>query len=363
MIVHESAPGLLWLGDGQEQQHQHDVRHRPHQSVGRASGDGKLDPARPGGAAVRRARRNSSPPRRRRGARISGRCRSPRRSTRATPRRPASSRRTMSPGCCPASAAPTRRSSIRRITIISASASPTPMATASIMARSTMRPGTAHVLEQARAFARGPRTDRSILFLFVGAEEKGLLGSAYYAANPLYPLSKTVARAQHRRAGRLRARARDFSISGTARLDLLDLLVAQGARQGRRFSPDSRPEAGSFYRSDHFPFAKAGVPAISFEVGQGPRQRRAPRAARPWRATIPTSAITSPTTSIDASWDYSGIVDDGLMLHAVGRDLANGTSWPQWSAGQRVPRRARPQRGRARRCAPAPAPRAGGERG
>ena len=220
--------------------------------------------------------------------------------------------------------------------------------------------GTAHVLEQARAFARAPRTDRSILFLFVGAEEKGLLGSAYYAANPLYPLSRTVAVLNTDALG-VAGRSRDFSISGTARLDLLDLLVAQAARQGRRFSPDSRPEAGSFYRSDHFPFAKAGVPAISFSSGKDLVNGGTARGDALTR-DYTEKRYHQPDDEYDASWDYRGIADDGVLLHTVGRNLANGSSWPQWSQDSEF----RPIRDRSeaeRVVAPAPATRPRGERG
>ena len=105
------------------------------------------------------------------------------------------------------------------------------------------------------------------MFLAVAAEEKGLLGSAYYAANPIYSLGKTVAVINTDGLG-VFGRTRDFSISGSAKLGLLDLLVAEAAKRGRHYSPDPRPEAGSFYRSDHFPFAKVGVPAISFVFGE-----------------------------------------------------------------------------------------------
>src|SRR5207302_1589133 len=123
--------------------------------------------------------------------------------------------------------------------------------------------GLAQLIEQARAFAREPRTDRSILFLAVTAEEKGLLGSEYYATHPLYPLAKTVAVLNTDSMG-VWGRERDFSIAGTAKLGLLDELIAEGRRQGRSFTPDPHPESGGFYRSDHFSFAKQGVPAISF---------------------------------------------------------------------------------------------------
>ncbi len=189
--------------------------------------------------------------------------------------------------------------------------------------------GTAQVLEQARIFGAEPRTDRSILFLLVTAEEKGLLGSAYYAANPLYPLGRTVAVFNTDALG-VAGRTRDFSMSGTARLGLLDLLVAQGAKQGRRFSPDSRPEAGSFYRSDHFSFAKAGVPAISFDSGEdlvAGGTARGQALARDYGE----KRYHQPDDEFDASWDFSGIADDARLLHAVGRDLANGSAWPEWS--------------------------------
>lgn len=126
--------------------------------------------------------------------------------------------------------------------------------------------GISQLIEQARAFARGPRPDRSVVFLAVTAEEKGLLGSEYYARNPLYPLGKTVGVLNTDSMG-VFGPARDFSISGTAKLDLLDMLVAEGRRMGRSFTPDPHPETGGFYRSDHFSMAKVGVPAISFKPG------------------------------------------------------------------------------------------------
>ena len=220
--------------------------------------------------------------------------------------------------------------------------------------------GTAHVLEQARAFARGPRTDRSILFLFVGAEEKGLLGSAYYAANPLYPLSKTVAVLNTDALG-VAGRTRDFSISGTAKLDLLDLLVAQASRQGRRFVPDSRPEAGSFYRSDHFPFAKTGVPAISFDSGEDLVNGGLAR-GEAFARDYTDKRYHQPDDEFSPSWDLSGTADDAVLLHAVGRDLANNASWPQWSADSEF-RAIRDRIEAERMVAPATAAPVSGERG
>ncbi|MDQ3471607.1 MAG: M28 family peptidase [Pseudomonadota bacterium] len=188
--------------------------------------------------------------------------------------------------------------------------------------------GTAHLIEQARAFARVPRTERSVVFLAVGAEEKGLLGSEYYAANPLYPLSKTVAVLNTDALGP-HGPARNFSISGVARLELLDMLIAEAARQRRTFSPDPRPEAGSFFRSDHFPFAKAGVPAISWRSGNDLVNGGTAR-GQALAADYTAKRYHQQDDEYSPDWDFSGIVQDAQLLHAVGRRLANSRNWPNW---------------------------------
>ncbi|MGP1665542.1 MAG: M28 family peptidase, partial [Rhodanobacter sp.] len=126
--------------------------------------------------------------------------------------------------------------------------------------------GTAALIEMGRAFAKAPKPARSVIFLNVTAEEKGLLGSEYYAANPLYPLAKT--------AGVLNMDALDpngpahnFTISGSAKLGLLDDLIAAAKTHDMAYTADPSPEAGYFFRSDHFSFAKRGVPAVSFGSG------------------------------------------------------------------------------------------------
>ncbi|MBP7370939.1 MAG: M28 family peptidase, partial [Arenimonas sp.] len=126
--------------------------------------------------------------------------------------------------------------------------------------------GIAAILEMARVYAKQPKPERSVVFLAVTAEEKGLLGSEYYSANPLYPLSRTVA-VINTDALSPEGLARNFTISGSAKLDLLDQLVATAKQWNLVYSPDPKPEAGHFFRSDHFPFAKRGVPAISFGSG------------------------------------------------------------------------------------------------
>ena len=190
--------------------------------------------------------------------------------------------------------------------------------------------GLSHLIEQARAFARRPRTQRSVLFLAVGAEEKGLLGSEYYVANPLYPLARTAGVLNTDVMG-MWGRARNFSIRGSAKLDLLDQLIAQGQKQGRVFTPEPNPGAGSFYRSDHFPFAKAGVPAISFTYGNDLRNGGTAR-GEALAAEYTAKRYHQPDDEFDPRWDFSGVVEDAKLLHAVGYGLANSSDWPNWSA-------------------------------
>ena len=223
--------------------------------------------------------------------------------------------------------------------------------------------GIAQLIEQGRAFARRPRTERSVVFLAVGAEEKGLLGAQYYVANPLYPLGKTVAVLNTDSMG-VFGPARDFGIAGTAKLDLLDAVIAEGARRGRSFSGDPRPEAGSFYRSDHFAFAKAGVPAISWRPGtdllNGGNER-----GMALLADYGTKRYHQPDDEYLPSWDFTGIAQDAQLLHAVGRNLANSTDWPNWSEDSEF-RAIRDHSGGERGSAvppPATTPPAKGERG
>ena len=189
--------------------------------------------------------------------------------------------------------------------------------------------GIAHLIEQGRAFARRPRTERSVVFLAVGAEEKGLLGTEYYVANPLYPLPKTVAVLNTDSMG-VWGPARNFGIAGTARLDLLDALVAEGARQGRSLAGDPRPEAGSFFRSDHFPFAKAGVPAISWRSGSELVNGGSERGMA-MLAEYTDKRYHQQDDEYLPSWVFTGIAQDAQLLHNVGYRLANSNDWPNWS--------------------------------
>jgi Zn-dependent M28 family amino/carboxypeptidase len=189
--------------------------------------------------------------------------------------------------------------------------------------------GTAALLELARAYAKQPRAKRSVVFLAVTAEEKGLLGSEYYASNPVYPLDQT--------AGVINMDAlspygttNNFTISGSAKLDLLDQLVTKAAKYKVSYAPDPKPEAGHFFRSDHFSFAKRGVPAISFGSGQD-WVHGGVEAGKAMQETYVTNNYHQPSDQWKAEWTFDGMARDLDILYAVGRDLADSTGWPNWS--------------------------------
>jgi Zn-dependent M28 family amino/carboxypeptidase len=213
--------------------------------------------------------------------------------------------------------------------------------------------GTAQLIEQARAFAHEPRTDRSIVFLSVTAEEKGLLGSEYYAQNPLFPAAKTAG-VINTDGGAIYGPARNFTISGNARLGLLDMLIAEGKKQGRYYSPDPHPEAGHFYRSDHFPFAKIGVPAISFGDGNDLVKGGVERGEALAKEYV-DKHYHQPSDEWSTSWDFTGMAEDANLLHNLGRNLANSREWPNWSADSEF-RATRDRSGAARGMTPAMAP-------
>lgn len=189
--------------------------------------------------------------------------------------------------------------------------------------------GIAQLLELARAFAKGPRLERSVLFLAVTAEEKGLLGSEYYAANPLFPLAKTVG-VLNMDGGSIAGATRNFTISGDAKLGLLDDLARLAAANGRSFSPDPHPEAGHFYRSDHFPMAKRGVPAISFDGGNDLVNGGTKRGEELAEAYV-RDRYHQPADEWSPDWDLSGMVNDLGLLYTLGSNLANSREWPNWS--------------------------------
>jgi len=192
--------------------------------------------------------------------------------------------------------------------------------------------GTAALVELARGWGKAPRPARSVVFLAVTAEERGLLGSEYYAQNPLYPLGTTVGAINMDGPFGMAGGAHDFTISGSAKLGLLDLLVAQGQKQGLTYTPEAHPEAGGFYRSDHFSFAKVGVPAVSFELGQDLLKGGKERGEAVYKDYV-EHHYHQPSDEWRADWDLSGVPQALGMVYAVGRQLADGHDWPGWGPG------------------------------
>ncbi|GEO06188.1 hypothetical protein AAE02nite_38520 [Adhaeribacter aerolatus] len=192
--------------------------------------------------------------------------------------------------------------------------------------------GTAGLLELAKAYTRLPEPPkRSILFLAVTAEEKGLLGSKYYANNPLYPLNKTLANINMDGLNPY-GRTEDVIIVGYGNSTLDDVLARAAATQNREIVPEATPEKGSFYRSDHFEFAKQGVPALYAKSGIRARNHEAKYLQE--KADIYTAQnYHKVSDEVKPDWDFSGAVEDLQLYFRVGYQVAQGNNWPEWKPG------------------------------
>ena len=188
--------------------------------------------------------------------------------------------------------------------------------------------GIAALIEMGRAFAHAPKPERSVVILAVTAEEKGLLGSEYYSSKPLYPLAKTVA-VINMDALDPGGIARNFTTSGSAQSDLLDELVASGKAAGMAYVVDPHPEAGYFFRSDHFPFAKRGVPALSYGSGNDLVAGGVAAGEAEGKAYT-KDRYHQPADEWEASWTFAGMAHDLPILYKLGSELANSTRWPDW---------------------------------
>jgi Zn-dependent M28 family amino/carboxypeptidase len=188
--------------------------------------------------------------------------------------------------------------------------------------------GTAALIELGRAFAHAPRPQRSVVFLNVTAEEKGLLGSEYYATHPLFDPARTAG-VINMDALDPNGPARNFTISGSAELGLLDDLIAVARRYGMTYAADPHPEAGHFFRSDHFSFAKQGVPAISYGSGDD-LVKGGVAAGEAAEKAYTRDHYHQPSDEWQASWTFAGMAHDLPMLYTLGAQLANSGQWPNW---------------------------------
>ncbi|RSB47515.1 MULTISPECIES: M28 family metallopeptidase [Brevundimonas] len=191
--------------------------------------------------------------------------------------------------------------------------------------------GTAGLLELARAYAAGPRPERTIVMIGFTAEESGLLGSEFYAANPLYPLEKTVGGFNLDSAA-VFGRMNKLGVTGYGHSELDEPVIAAAAAQGRGFVGDAGAAAGIYFRSDHFPLAKKGVPmAYLSSTGDFIDAPIEPRQAK--AADYRANRYHQAADEWEADWDYGGMLQDLEVIFKVGQDLANSRDWPEWKPG------------------------------
>jgi Zn-dependent M28 family amino/carboxypeptidase len=192
--------------------------------------------------------------------------------------------------------------------------------------------GVAQLLELARGFTQvEPKPKRSILFLMVTAEEQGLLGSQYYSVTPVYPLAKTVANINVDGINQW-GRTRDITVIGMGASDLDDYLRDAAKEQGRELRPDPESEKGFYYRSDHFNFAKQGVPALYIDTGEEFIGKPAGY-SQTKRDEYTNVDYHQPSDEVKPDWDLSGALEDSQLLFLVGYRVANADKMPEWKPG------------------------------
>jgi Zn-dependent M28 family amino/carboxypeptidase len=192
--------------------------------------------------------------------------------------------------------------------------------------------GSGGLLEVARAFTKVmPPPKRSILFVAVTAEEQGLLGSQYYTVTPVYPLAKTVAEINMDGLN-VHGRTRDLTLVGFGASELDDYVKAAASEQGRTVHGDAEPEKGFYYRSDHFNFAKQGVPALDPDEGID-FVGKPPEYGQKVRDDYTNNRYHTPKDVITPEWDLSGAAEDLKLFFAVGYRVAQAEKVPEWRTG------------------------------
>ncbi len=189
--------------------------------------------------------------------------------------------------------------------------------------------GISALVEIAGAFlGEKPAPKRSVLFLATTLEESNLLGSLYYTRHPVFPMDKTVADINIDALDVIGA-TKNLQIIGSGQSQLEEMLKAVLQAQGRFTIPDQTPENGFYFRSDHFSFAKAGVPALMTGTGDDLVQGGT-AAGRRELADYTAHRYHTPYDNFNPQWDFRGVVEDAQALYAVGRELAGSNAWPQW---------------------------------
>ena len=192
--------------------------------------------------------------------------------------------------------------------------------------------GTAALLEMAQAFKALPRAPkRSILFLAVTAEESGLLGSAHYAANPLFPLNQTVG-GVNIDAMNVVGPMKDIVVVGYGNSELEDILAEEASKQSRSLTQEPTPEKGYFFRSDHFNFAKKGVPVLYAEGGTV-HTEKGDQFVTDANADYTSNRYHKPSDEFSDAWDLRGAIADMALYFNVGLTVAESDSWPNWYEG------------------------------
>jgi Zn-dependent M28 family amino/carboxypeptidase len=191
--------------------------------------------------------------------------------------------------------------------------------------------GTAALVALAEAHAKAGPARRTQVFMAVTAEESGLLGAKYYAENPVFPLAQIVG-GINMDAFQVAGPAKDVTVVGPGKSQLDAFLTAALDADGRRITPDPKPEAGYYYRSDHFAFAKLGVPMLYIDGGEdlieGGKEAGAAVAK-----DYTENRYHGPKDEFNEAWDWSGVMADLQLYYRIGRALAMSTSWPNWNEG------------------------------
>ena len=190
--------------------------------------------------------------------------------------------------------------------------------------------GTAALIEVAEAFSKLPqRLDRSVTFLAVTAEEQGLLGSKFYAENPIIPAAKTVANI-NMDALNVNGKSKDVAVYGLGQSELDNYLTAAAVKQNRIITGDPRPAAGIYYRSDHFAFANIGIPALYAKGGKMPADEATAKLREKLNPII-AKCYHGLCDEYRDDWDLTGAVEDMQLFFEIGYELSDEGVWPKWS--------------------------------